>query len=327
MSHHEGELVVFRYFQDWWHRRNALQQLASMQQQEEATLTLSDAHPFAWALNAAKLGDREEGLRQWHDACQKYPDFVRNSPDSLKLLLDLGLYDEAESFAWEARKRSPRDPVRAGGPAKVAEARGDFAEAAARWANMRRKFPQQPQPYAGEAWCLSRLAKLDEADTLITKALARFPTELSCGMEAGRIADCRKDWPAALARWENVYRINRHPAGEIGAARALREMGRLDEAEQRLLLASATFPLAVELFMELAHIAYKRGDASEAARRWQKVRTKFPMLPFGYREEYRVLREMNDIDGAEQVALAAIDRFPNASWAREMSQDSAGAAS
>lgn len=315
-------MAFFRHLLDWWQRRTALQQMTSLREREEAALPLSDSHPFAWALNAAKVGDREEGLRQWHEACQKYPDFVRSSPDSLKLLLDLESYDEAEAFAEEACKRSPRDAVRAEGPARVAEARGDFAEAAARWAKGRRKFPQMPRFYAGEASCLSRLEKLDESDALIKSALSRFPADLNCAMEGGRIADRRKDWPAALARWENVYRIARHPSGAIGAARALREMGRFDEAEQRLVAASVRFPLVVELFMEQANIAYQRGDIAEAARRWTKVRTKFPLLPFGYKEEFRVLRKMNDIDGARHVAMAALDRFPNAPWAQEISRES-----
>jgi len=292
-----------------------------MQHREEAALTLSDSHPFAWALKAASLGDREEGRRQWREACRSNPDYVRNSPDSLKLLLDLENYDEAEVFAQDACKRLPRDPERAAGPAKVAEARGDFEEAAARWARVRRKFPQRPAAYVGEASCLGKLGKLDQADALISKAIARFPGDLFCGIEAGRIADRRKDWPVALRRWENVVQTHHHGSGEIGAARALQEMGRLDEAEDRLQAASLRHPLAVELAIGLADVAYRRGDVAEAARRWTRVRTKFPTMPFGYQGELRVSRELGDIARAKEVASAALDRFPNAAWALEISRE------
>lgn len=73
-------------------------------------------------------------------------------------------------------------------------------------------------------------------------------------------------------------------------------------------------PTSVEIQIGLARMPYLRGDVDELARRWTQTRQRFPLLPFGYQGEIRVLRELRRYADAEVVAIEAIDRFPLEQW-------------
>ena len=65
-------------------------------------------------------------------------------------------------------------------------------------------------------------------------------------------------------------------------ARALRELSQLDEAEPLLEDFRKRFPLDIVAAIELAKIAEQRNDWPGAAKRWEIVKSRFPLVPTGY---------------------------------------------
>jgi predicted Zn-dependent protease len=106
----------------------------------------------------------------------------------------------------------------------------------------------------------------------------------------------------------------KHVAGEIGVARALMELGRADEASDRLVAARWRHPLAAELVMAQAHLALRRGNIVDEMRYWELLRERFPLDPRGYREGAQRLRAAGREDDAEAVLRTAIQRYPQETW-------------
>src|SRR5213078_356733 len=98
-----------------------------------------------------------------------------------------------------------------------------------------------------------------------------------------REAEAQKDWPLALERWNLARRsFPDQAAGHIGAAVALRELGRFDEAEMSLGEAIERVPNDPAPWIGWAALAHGRSDWIAAAERWASVRTRFPQEAIGY---------------------------------------------
>jgi tetratricopeptide (TPR) repeat protein len=298
----------------WHERRRALGALESLQQREEWALALDDGNLVNRAKVALSVDDPTAALRYWQEALTRYPRFAKRSRDSLEVLLGLRLFDEAEELMLEGSKRAPRDLYYAGGYALVAERRGDNEEAIQRWNRVRKRFPGDAMGYVHGTICLNRGGQLAAADALNKKAIKLFPEDVRIWSESARIAEHRVDWPEAICRWQVVCERFKRVQGDLGIARALTELGRIEEAEQRLREAQGSFPLVHEIAVALARLASRRGDKEEAVRLWADTRRRFPVLPLGYQGGFRQLLEMGRYADAETLLLAAIDRFPAEAW-------------
>src|SRR4051794_10431068 len=143
----------------------------------------------------------------------------------------------------------------------------------------------------------------------------------------------RRDWAEALKRW-NAVRANFPDSGNaysLGAA-ALRELGRLDEAEDLLRDAFERSPPDFSLFVERARIAEMRGDMTEAQQRWAALKAAFPRHSLGYTAEARALRHLGLMDAAEALLANALDLFPDDTgvgaeyaWLAQIARDWEGA--
>jgi tetratricopeptide (TPR) repeat protein len=218
----------------WKQRRRALRDLDDFQRVEQSILGLDEANPVNRAKVALDSGDTDAALQFWHQAVARYPGFARGSPHALTILLGLRLFDEAEALMREGQKRAPRDLYYADGLALVAERRGDNEEAIRRWERVRRKFPGAVSGYARGAICLDRASQLDAAEALIEKAVKRFPGEAVAWLQWASAAEHRHDWPEALRRWESAGERFPHYQIDLGIAKALMELGQIEEAEKRL---------------------------------------------------------------------------------------------
>lgn len=297
-------------FRAWRERRHALREFKAMGNLDQQMLALDDSNPLYRARTALNLGDHAEALRCWLDACQRLPEFARTSHDSLGILLGLRRYDEAEALMLAGRKRSPRDSHYSCGYAEIATERNDYAEAAKRWAAARKAFPGAWRGYAFGAASLSKLGKLDEAEAVLERGLALLPTNINCRIEYARMAELRKDWLEAHRRWELIGKEFNHVLGVLGAARALQEMGRLDEAEACLAAGRQHHPTVHNIVMEQAHLAQLRGDEAAELRLWETVLQRFPLVQHGYYDAARRLTEMGKIAEADDVLRRAVERFP-----------------
>jgi tetratricopeptide (TPR) repeat protein len=298
----------------WRERRRTLHELANLQRLDESLLRLDDGNLVSRAKAALDGGDSAAALHYWREALERYPTFAKRSPDALEIELGLKRFDEAEALMLEGRRRAPRDPLYAYGYASVAERRGDTEEAIRRWQQMRKKFPRSWMGYVHGAMCLHRAGQLEAADALNGQAIKLFPGLTLAWINSARIAEGRRDWPEALRRWEMVRDKFNHLSSDIGIARALEQLGRVQEADTQLLAAQLRQPLSHEIAFALARLANLRGDNEETARRWADVRRRFPLSAAGYREGFRHLVGMGRDEDAEAVLLAAIDRFPAEEW-------------
>jgi tetratricopeptide (TPR) repeat protein len=128
---------------------------------------------------------------------------------------------------------------------------------------------------------------------------------------AGQAAT-RKDFAEAARRYQlAIKRDRRAIAGYLGAQRALRDGGLLDEAEAMLRLARRRFPRDQRVLVALAWNAHKRKDWPEAVRRWETLRKRFPMDKTGYIQGAEALRLAGRVADADALAAEAAARFPN----------------
>ncbi len=298
----------------WRERRRAMHDLKGLQRLDEAVLGLDDTNAVNRAKVALEAGNQVAALGFWNEALARYPGFAKGSRDALTIMLGLRLFDDADALMREGVRRAPRDPFYAEGYAQVAERRGDNEEAILRWARVRKKCPGSWKGYVQGAICLEKAGQLDAAEALIEKALKRFPDNPSTWMQWARNAEHRHDWPEALRRWELADKRFRHNLIDISIPRILAELGRFEEAEARLREAQTHSPIWPDLAIARAQLAKQRGDNEEAVLRWADTVRRFPMLPIGYQEGFRLLVDMNrDLD-AETILLSAIDRFPAEEW-------------
>ena len=238
------------------------------------------------------------------------------TPGLLRLLLDLGDLDHAELLMQRGHREKPRALFFLEGLALVAQQRNDFEVAADRWARFRKRFPAWPAGYSQGGVCLAKLGRLLEADRLLEKAIRSFPNDVICHSEYAKVADIRGDLDEALRRWQLLQGVQgggvitlAYQLGTIGLAQALRKLRRFDEAERHLKEMRAAHPLNILPAIELAGIAQDRGDVEESVRRWQTVKSRFPLAPTGYSNLAALLKQHDRLAEAEEVLGDAVGRF------------------
>ena len=297
-------------FRAWRERRQALRELEKMNSTDEAMLSLDESNPVNRAKTALLVGDRLEAARFWAEARARIPKFVLTSHDSLEVLLGLGRFDEAEALMLEGRKQFPHDKFYAQGYAEVAGRQFNNAEAATRWAAVRKAFPSYWMGYARGAGCLTQIGEFDEAEAILKQAIAQFPEQIHCRIEQAKTADRRQDWPEALRRWEIVRTQFKHPAGVVGAARALVEMGKLDEADKLLQELRYDSRSCMRYILRWPTSRHDAATTTPSNKCWEEILRRFPLVQFGYYEAAQRFAAMGKISEAEDVLRQAVERLP-----------------
>ena len=202
---------------------------------------------------AERRGDRLETVRRCEEARSRFPDQV--SPYVLEgvALRDLWRLDEAEALLCVAWTRFPDEPDPLVQLCTVAERRADWADAARRCALARARFPKEIVPYILGLMALRGLNRLDEAEAVLNEAVRRFPSDARFTFEHARILLARERWEEAAQCWQALtIDFPDHSGAPIGAATALRRLGRLEEADTVIEAAMARMPQDEELAMNHA---------------------------------------------------------------------------
>jgi tetratricopeptide (TPR) repeat protein len=114
------------------------------------------------------------------------------------------------------------------------------------------------------------------------------------------------DWPEALRRWQTVQTIApTYAPAYLGAGNALREAGRLEDAEQAFSAGLARFPDHEALAFAWATLATLRRDWPAAIERWSAVRTRFPLHPQVYLGSIHAIRGAGQFQLLEPLAADA----------------------
>ena len=187
---------------------------------------------------AEARGDLAEALTRWEQVRRKFPlralAFIRIAA----CLLGLSRYDEAEAHVINALPRFPGDPGVLAIAGQVAEHRGEWDLALARWSKAGEDLHYHAHSVLGRSRCLENLGRWEEVEARITEARYRYPTLPEISISLARYAARRKDWPEAAARWARVReRWPQRPEGYAGGAEALKAMGQDEEAAALLKLA------------------------------------------------------------------------------------------
>lgn len=297
---------------DWLERRRAFRDLKRVTAVENAAMPLRDDNPLHRAKVLVEIDDLKRAREFLEIARARIPDYVLTSPDTVDILLGLGDFDGLEAFTLDGAKRFPKQPHYQEGYALGAERRRDFAEAARRWAVVRKKFPHRKFGYVNAVGCLRELGRLDEAEAVLAQALRLMPEDMVVLLEWGRVAEARGDWEEAHRRWDSLR--NRHSAGYVGAGQALHKLGRTEEADALLVEGRSRYPTDPGIAIMQAHLAQEFGNVAEALKRWAVVRQRFPLNMWGYNGAIYLLREQQEWAEADAIAQAAIERFPSQSW-------------
>jgi tetratricopeptide (TPR) repeat protein len=268
-------------------------------------------------------------LRQaWPEACERLDACLRAFPTHpstaswrnalARALTELGRYDEAEEAYRAVVTERGSDVTALIGMARVAQLRKDWPEAADRWRLAIRNFPG----HTGIAdWRRALAAALleadrsDEAEAEYRILMSERADDPAAFVALARIAESRRDWPAAADRWQtllehfpNADNAARWRASLAATLVELRQHGPAEQVYRALIIDS---PDAAS-FANFARVAQMREDWAEACVRWKDSIARFPDNPNAIRWQGSLggaLIELGRLEEAEAVcrALSKID--------------------
>lgn len=281
---------------------------------DAAQFRFPDHAPFA--IEAARIAQRqgsiEDALRRWQAMRDRFPASPAGVAGAPATLRAAGCVAEAEALLAEAILDVSVDPGPAINHARLAHAQRDWPEALRRWSAVRERFPNEPHGYSGAAITHRDADDFVRADTMLHDAMSRFPDVVWLTFEHGWVAHIRRDWPEAARRWETVRaRAPDVAVGYTAGATALRELGRMEEADALLRDAAERFPAEPRVVAKQAWLAQARRNWPEAARCRDIVRATLPEDEAAYTSGARAMREQGRAEDADQLLREAILRFPD----------------
>lgn len=133
--------------------------------------------------------------------------------------------------------------------------------------------------------------------------------------QAARDAHDARDWPKAIALWEQARQLlPQHPLTYSDAAVAMRESGDIAGAEAMVADAMPRFPEFLGVFIVWADLAMHRRDWAVAADRWAALRQRFPNDGQGYVLGAQALTESGRLDDADAVLDEGRRSVPQNPW-------------
>lgn len=198
---------------------------------------------------------------------------------------------------------------------RLSNAIGAPSNALTEWAALAARSPTDPAPLLPPVQALLAGGYVAEAAVLLDAAQFRFPDHAPFAIEAARAAQRQGATQAALRRWQAVRdRFPASSAGVAGAAAALREAGRTQEAAALLAEAGVGLGNDPGPVIEHAWLAHTERDWPEALRRWSAIRERFPDQPQAYSGAAIAHRNSGDFDQADALLQTALQRFPDVVW-------------
>jgi tetratricopeptide (TPR) repeat protein len=236
---------------------------------------------------AAARRDWPEALRRWEEVRARFPDRPEGGVGAAQT--SRALHRLEETRARKALVKYAQEATR----------RRDWLEAYRRWDAVLARDPGRPGAYSQAGRALRHAGRLNEAETLLAAALARFSDHAAIASEHAGTATARRDWPEALRRWEAVAaKFPLLPHASVNAAQARRALERREAAKAR------------EKLVQQAQEAAAGGDWPAALLRWEAVRTRFPQRPEGYIGAANAARALGRNDEAIGLAAELRRRFP-----------------
>jgi tetratricopeptide (TPR) repeat protein len=129
--------------------------------------------------------------------------------------------------------------------ARQAMQRRDWLEAYRCWEEVRARSPLLAAAYLGASNALREAGRYEDAELTLSAGSERFPDNEQIALAHAWVANERRDWLAALSRWEALRaRFPNNPWCYVGNVHALRGLGRPDQVESLLATAAAALTTA-----------------------------------------------------------------------------------
>ena len=262
--------------------------------------------------------DKASNSRRWREAAELWDALRVDFPDEPLFWSKAGeaycealLLDRADEILREGGRLFPDDMWLAHQYAIVAQRQEDWAEALLRAEEFRRRFASQSLGFLLQGEALFRLGRVAEAEAVFAAAVRCYPGDEWVLYGFAQIATQRGDWREALVRWEAMLaQFPEHAAAAIRRGEALRELGRLDEAEAALAETIERFPENEMGYANYALVAARRGDWSEALSRWESLPTRSGSLVLALIGIAEALTELGRPDEADSVITEALAADP-----------------
>ena len=169
---------------------------------------------------------------------------------------------------------------------------------------------------------LRDLARLDEADAILTPATARFPANIALAGEYAWLAAQQNNLPEVVRRYGQLHRIDPDNAPWLAAlCGGLRDLGRYDDADALLVPALTQFGANATILTSYAWVGYYRAwsdrdsdhpDWPEALQRWQMMLAADQEDATATWMTGRILSQhLRQHDAAARILLAGTARHPD----------------
>ncbi len=192
------------------------------------------------------------------------------------------------------------------------KAQCDWPQAFKIWDEYRKQFPLDAVGYAKSIKSLIEWGKLDQAEELIDRSLGRFSNVSDIEMCIGEISMRRGNWSKANSDWiEFRSKFPSHPTGFICGIIALRQNGKLEEANNLLSEALKIFPNESGILAQVGELLMFRKQWNKAIQLWANYRERFPKNPTGYFRGISALIKTGEIEAAESLLEKGLALFPN----------------
>jgi len=195
-----------------------------------------------------------------------------------------------------------------------AMARGDLVEVSKCWTSIRERHPRLVMSNHDSLSIMLSLQLYDEAEQVMKKGLKEHPRDPHYREGLAQISQRRGNFAASNRQWTKIRRSypSRFPAYLFGA-QALKELGRLADAERLTSLAISRFPDGQECtacWIEHARVA-------EAAQKWNLALERWSHVDFecchvsGAIGAARALKKLGQPTEAKERLLSRTYRYGN----------------
>lgn len=188
---------------------------------------------------------------------------------------------------------------------RSAEREANWAEAAKRWAVLRKAYPGYPGSWYQGANAYIEAGKLPQAKTLLDQAQERFPNYPQLLTISASLAMAHQDWETA----DNLLQQAReqHPDKLqvwMQSAQCAEKSGNLEQAIKYYQLACECAPDTPGPSIQLAELFMRAENWEQALHHWESVRKHFPDHAIGFNRAAEAARKLGRNQEARQLSLA-----------------------
>ena len=222
--------------------------------------------------------------RRWDDALRLLEDLESAGADVTEeralwivALRESGRLDEATKKSKEFLLALPDYPRLWIEAALISFVRRDWALSRQEFAEIRARFPEEPDAYLRGAEAAREMGAQQEAEALLADAVERFPARKDIALYFASYASDVGDWQSAADRWTIFrYRFPDTFQGYTAGYEAFARAGQLELARCTLGEAVNRFPTEREVLVTHAREATERLAWQEASERWALANQAYP---------------------------------------------------